>query len=1164
MLSRSLLGIFLLFSYTSFTQTTQLSIGTPALSEIFSDCKIDPSGGTIHVGIITNTATGTDIFMVKLDAANQIVWQKVVTNAGNDYAYDVLICANGDYIVTGELVQSGLVRGFTSRVNSTNGNIFWTYTSTATGSPNGDKLYNAVETTSGNIAVAGVSDFASGQTNSFVVLLNSSGILLWSRVSGFSLSDEFYAINQLPNGNLIITGFYNAGTFYNLTVFEMDESSASIIAQNHYSISTTIPGVPLTLNSMGLNNIFIRNNAVVITGIIFQNFTSASYPVEYVYDQTTKNLSGNICYHPGATTTPGAYIYPLSAQDFLISYYSPSSASPFFSRVTNNVIIYDRQINGTTTTLASIDVDNNNLLLTGWVNGANFNGYKLASTISLPLSTTPCSVTAANTLVLQPSNLTAVVGTSVTLNATNPVSSVTLTAANTSYTPNMICTCLLINVSAHPTDATLCAGGTASFNITAVNNSTYQWQESINGGANWNNVTNGGVYGGATTATLTLIGITAGMNNYQYRCVLTSACDNSTSNPATLFVTPAVTPTISITGSANPVCTGTAVTFTATITNGGTTPVYQWTKNSINVGTNSPTYTDNTLANGDVISCMLTSNASCLTSNTANSNNITMTVSGQLTPLVAIDASSNPVCTAMPVTFTATPTNGGSSPVYQWAKNAVIAGTNSSVYTDNALVNGDVIICTLTSSESCAVPTTATSNSITMTVTASVTTSVNIVASANSICAGIPVTFTAAPTNGGAAPVYQWTKNSMNVGTNSTIYTDNALANNDVVRCVLTSNANCVTVNPATSNSITMIVTPSVTASVTITASGNSTCTGTPVTFTATPANGGTTPVYQWMKNSVNVGTNSPTYSDNALANGDVIRCTLTSNANCATGNPATSNSITMFVSGPVTPSVNIVASANPICAGTTVVLTATPVNGGPAPVYQWKKNGMNVGANNAIYTDNSIINGDMITCEMTSNAACVTVANVTSNSITMSVTGSSIPSTRYPALTAYVNRPLQLQALTLGGNNYTWQPSIGLNNSMIIDPVFNYNQQQQIEYTISISVPGGCNVIDTQLVKVEQNFKDIIVPSAFSPDGNGLNDVLYPILFGINKLNYFRVYNRWGNLVFTTTIAGFANGWNGEYKTKKQPQESYTWVAEGVAYDGEIIQRWGNTILIR
>jgi hypothetical protein len=87
---------------------------------------------------------------------------------------------------------------------------------------------------------------------------------------------------------------------------------------------------------------------------------------------------------------------------------------------------------------------------------------------------------------------------------------------------------------------------------------------------------------------------------------------------------------VSITGSANPVCTNTSVTFTATPVNGGTSPSYQWKVNGINAGTNNPAYSYIPL-NNDAVTCVLTSNAPCVSGNPATSNTLTMTVTPPLT-----------------------------------------------------------------------------------------------------------------------------------------------------------------------------------------------------------------------------------------------------------------------------------------------------------------------------------------------------------------------------------------------------------------------------------------------------------------------------------------------------------------------------------------------------
>ena len=271
----------------------------------------------------------------------------------------------------------------------------------------------------------------------------------------------------------------------------------------------------------------------------------------------------------------------------------------------------------------------------------------------------------------------------------------------------------------------------------------------------------------------------------------------------------------------------------------------------------------------------------------------------------------------------------------------------------------------------------------TTTVNANLPVSVSIAASVNPVCAGTSVTFTATPTNGGTTPFYQWQVNGVAAGTNSPTYSYTPLTG-DAVKCIMTSNATCTTGNPATSNTINMIVNPLLPVSVSIITDNNPVCAGTIVTFTATPANGGASPSYQWKVNGIDVGTNSNTYSYIPV-NTDAVTCVLTSTATCATGNPATSNTINMTVNPLLPVSVSIIADNNPVCAGTTVNYTATPTNGGTSPSYQWKVNGLPVGTNSATYSYIPL-NNDVVTCVLTSIATCASGNPATSNIITMTV----------------------------------------------------------------------------------------------------------------------------------------------------------------------------------
>jgi len=276
-----------------------------------------------------------------------------------------------------------------------------------------------------------------------------------------------------------------------------------------------------------------------------------------------------------------------------------------------------------------------------------------------------------------------------------------------------------------------------------------------------------------------------------------------------------------------------------------------------------------------------------------------MTVNPNLPVSVSISPSANPVCAGTSVTFTATPANGGTAPSYQWFKNTVAVGIGSTY--SYVPFTGDQVYVIMTSSLSCTTGNPATSGMVTMTVNPNLQVSVSIAPSANPVCAGTSVTFTATPANGGTAPSYQWFKNTVAVGTGSTY--SFVPVNGDQVYVIMTSSLSCVTGNPATSGMVTMTVNPNLQVSVTIVPSANPVCAGTSVTFTATPANGGTAPSYQWFKNTVAVGTGS-TYSYEPV-NGDQVYVIMTSSLSCVTGNPATSNEITITVNPLPTPEIS-------------------------------------------------------------------------------------------------------------------------------------------------------------------------------------------------------------------------------------------------------------------
>jgi len=285
------------------------------------------------------------------------------------------------------------------------------------------------------------------------------------------------------------------------------------------------------------------------------------------------------------------------------------------------------------------------------------------------------------------------------------------------------------------------------------------------------------------------------------------------------------------------------------------------------------------------------------------------------------------------------------------------------------------------------------------------------------------------------------------------------------------------------------------------------------------------------------------------------VTITSPTNPNCRA-----TDSVLISFSGTITPAITISTANNNICKGSPATFLAIATNGGSTPAFQWKKNGIAVGTNSNTYTDPNLNDGDVITCTLTSSISCASPSTAQSNSITMTVTNAPA-NIRYPTVAGLTSQSIQLQARNLGGNSYNWQPVVGLNNHLIINPIFNYNLSQ--EYKIYIGTSTGCQVVDTQLVTLKGT-KGIYVPKGFSPNGDGVNDQLYPILVGIKELYFFRIYNRWGNLLFETNSGNPASGWNGSFKGHPQPVESYTWAAEALDIDGFIIKKTGSTLLVR
>ncbi len=166
-------------------------------------------------------------------------------------------------------------------------------------------------------------------------------------------------------------------------------------------------------------------------------------------------------------------------------------------------------------------------------------------------------------------------------------------------------------------------------------------------------------------------------------------------------------------------------------------------------------------------------------------------------------------------------------------------------------------------------------------------------------------------------------------------------------------------------------------------------------------------------------------------------------------------------------------------------------------------------------------------------------------------------PGMRYRLILAAKNFPVRLEARHFG-ETLEWHPAINLDHPFEYNPYFRGLESQ--EYTIEIKTASGCVTVDTQFIKTYKEIA-LYVPSVFTPNGDGLNDYLKPLLLGFKKVHYFRIYNRWGKLLFETNSD--LPGWNGRVAKTIQEPQTIIWSIEAEDIDGKIHRKHGSTIML-
>ncbi len=352
------------------------------------------------------------------------------------------------------------------------------------------------------------------------------------------------------------------------------------------------------------------------------------------------------------------------------------------------------------------------------------------------------------------------------------------------------------------------------------------------------------------------------------------------------------------------------------------------------------------------------------------------------------------------------------------------------------------------------------------------------------------------------------------------------------------------------------------TPSISITATATSTPVCTPITFTASSANFGQDPSFQWDVSGVPAGGDSTTYSYNLFANGDQVYCILQAQAGCSGPVADTSNIITLDIDAHGAATVTISTPKDSICQGDTAIFKATVMNGSNQPAFAWLINGDSTLDDSATFigNGNNLVNGDVITCLITSDDAC---GLAKSNSIRLTV--STPPTVESGQIfTILHGHSLTLDPVTTGDiDGWRWTPAKGLSDTTIADPVA--DPDVNTLYTLTVTAPGGCSATGTILVNV---YTPLSIPGAFTPNGDGHNDEFYVLGGPVNsQVEDFAVFNRFGAELFHAhdiAPGDRAYAWNGTFHGTPAPAGTYVYLVVMKFAGGSRQVYKGTVVLIR
>jgi len=608
------------------------------------------------------------------------------------------------------------------------------------------------------------------------------------------------------------------------------------------------------------------------------------------------------------------------------------------------------------------------------------------------------------------------------------------------------------------------------------------------------------------------------------------------SNELQVVINPVINPDVAITASLIEICEGELITFTATGTDLGLNPVYQWQVDGNDVGTNSPVFSSTSITNGQNINCLLTNTqATCATTNEANSNTISIIVNEVVNPSIEITASSNAICSGEMVTITATASDFGTNPTYQWQIDGLNVGTNQPNYTTTNLEDGQQISCILSVVESCTNSAVVTSEIISFSVFQGSVPTLSIASTSEMVCPGATATFTASGENHGTAPTYEWFVNGASVGNNAVeLVLENITANQEV-SCILTNDEVCPQMNTIASNTLTLGLSN---LSIDVMELSLEQCDGHDGLIEIV-ATGGVEPYdYDWS-----TGEKGALLTDLAAGNYTLV---VTDANGC-------SESQTIEITNTTAPQITDVAIQQVDCSEADNAVELILENTNADTKIEWINT-----AGDVISTSSKVENllPGIYEIAVTNGEGCEAFETVEiEEKIEMTVMVEE-------HLRVELGASVELESIVNIDDNvtYEWYPAEGLSCTDCPNPVA--NPTNTTDYTVIITTAQGCTASDEMTVQVIPT-EDIYIPNAFSPNGDGVNDAF--TAYGgdtVARIKTLKVFNRWGAQVFGNedfSVNIEAEGWNGIYKGEMMDAGVYVYYMEVEFIDGRVVTKKGD-----